>query len=305
VEQGTICIFEGSEKVKHILERYRAMVDDSLKRFVRGYKGIPAELKSGIMYALFPGGKRFRPLLFLSTIEALGGEAADFLPFACGIEMVHSFSLVHDDLPSMDNDYFRRGKPALHEYMGDGKALLVGDALLIMAFEVAMSLELYGDVDAELVIKASKELARASGASGMTGGQFLDVDVSKDGTDNELLLKWIHEHKTSALIRVSVLSAGIFLRRDDYLDRLASYGRSLGMLFQLVDDIMDVDSGEKSNYAELVGLEKALEEARRFKMMAEEELSFLGDKAGVLKYMVSYIFERGEQFVSLGKHKLA
>ncbi|MCD6419110.1 MAG: polyprenyl synthetase family protein, partial [Synergistetes bacterium] len=103
--------------MKQILDKYRTMVDETLRRFILEYRSIPGELRDGIMYAVFPGGKRFRPLLFLSTIEVLGGEASDFLPFACAIEMVHSFSLVHDDLPSMDNDYLRRGKPALHKYL--------------------------------------------------------------------------------------------------------------------------------------------------------------------------------------------
>ncbi|MCD6419296.1 MAG: polyprenyl synthetase family protein, partial [Synergistetes bacterium] len=228
----------------------------------------------------------------------------DFLPFACAIEMVHSFSLVHDDLPSMDNDYLRRGKPALHKYLNEAKALLVGDALLIMAFEMAMSLGLYGKVNTDAVVRASKELARALGAAGTTGGQFLDIDVSNDGTGNALLLKWIHERKTAALIRVSTTSAAIFLDKYEYLDSLAKYGESLGMLFQMVDDIMDVGTGEKANYAELVGIKEALQRTKELKQMADRELLFLGDRAEILRYLVSYIFKRGERFVSLRGYKV-
>ena len=290
--------------MKQILDKYRTMVDETLRRFILEYRSIPGELRDGIMYAVFPGGKRFRPLLFLSTIEVLGGEARDFLPFACAIEMVHSFSLVHDDLPSMDNDYLRRGKPALHKYLNEAKALLVGDALLIMAFEMAMSLGLYGKVNTDAVVRASKELARALGAAGTTGGQFLDIDVSNDGTGNALLLKWIHERKTAALIRVSTTSAAIFLDKYEYLDSLAKYGESLGMLFQMVDDIMDVGTGEKANYAELVGIKEALQRTKELKQMADRELLFLGDRAEILRYLVSYIFKRGERFVSLRGYKV-
>lgn len=221
-------------------------------------------LKKAMDYSLLAGGKRIRPVLTLATAEALGISEDKVLPFACALEMIHTYSLIHDDLPSMDNDELRRGKPTNHVVFGEAIAVLAGDALLNFAFETAIE----ADFDAEKKVEIIKAMAASSGVFGMIGGQVLDLE-GEERSLSERELTNMHRMKTGALIRAAVsmgcIAAG---ERKDYLD---SYADSLGLAFQLKDDILDITSSDeelgknvgsdeknqKTTFITLYGLEKA------------------------------------------------
>ncbi len=224
------------------------------------------ELKKAMDYSLLAGGKRIRPVLLMATVEALGGEEDKIIPFAAALEMIHTYSLIHDDLPSMDNDELRRGKPTNHVVFGEANAILAGDALLNFAFETALS----ADFPLEKKVEMVKELAASSGVFGMIGGQVLDLEGEKRSLSEEELTK-MHRLKTGALIKAAVSAGCIAMGYDK--DYLYDYADNLGLAFQLKDDILDITSSDeelgknvgsdeknkKTTFITLYGLEKAEE----------------------------------------------
>ncbi len=248
------------------------LIESALREYMKIEK-VPSLLKEAMDYALFPGGKRFRPLLVLSACEAVRGDLRQALPVACAIELIHNYSLVHDDLPCMDNDDYRRGKPSSHKRFGCAIALLAGDALLTYAFEL-LGRAFEGDVLRRLLL----EIACAAGPSGMVGGQVLDIT---EGSIEE-----IHVKKTMALIRASVRCGGIAGRASlNELQVLTEYGERLGLAFQIVDDILDFGKEERLTYPSVYGMERAREDANR---LIEEALLF-----------ASMFKERGEDLKEL------
>lgn len=256
-------------------------------------------------YSLLAGGKRLRPVLMMAACEAVGGRAEDVLVAASAIECIHSYSLVHDDLPAMDDDELRRGKPTNHVVYGEGIAILAGDGLLTEAFSLISKAYLKEGKE-EIGLKLIRELAEASGVLGMVGGQARDLLAEGRKIEKEEM-HYIHAKKTGALIRASVRMGAIAGGADEKaLEALTEYGEKIGLAFQITDDILDVigdtktlgkavgsdEKNEKSTYPSLYGLEKSKELAKTVCEEAKASLARLeGDKA-VLEYIVDYILKR-------------
>lgn len=237
-------------------------------------------------YAVLEGGKRFRPLLALSACEAVGGEPKRALLPACAIEMIHAYSLVHDDLPALDNDCLRRGKPTCHRKFGEALAILAGDALLTRAFQ------LLGEVKpAEKAVRLLGEVAEAAGTEGMIGGQVVDILVSKNGTHRPLdlsTLDTISRHKTGRLIEASAMvGAMIGTGSSSKLRRLRRFGQALGLAFQVVDDIMDGDG-----YLQLMNPDQAQQKARGLIQNAGEEAAAFGRRGNGLLELADLLLKK-------------
>jgi geranylgeranyl diphosphate synthase, type II len=215
----------------------RDRVNSRLEKYVEQAPGVPPRLREAMAYSLLAGGKRLRPILVLLSCEACGGDAESAMPAACAIEMIHTYSLIHDDLPAMDNDDLRRGRPTNHVVFGEGLAILAGDGLLTLAFEV-----LANDISpAATAAACCADLARAAGMAGMVGGQVADLEAESRTVSSLEELEGIHRRKTGALLASSLtLGARVAHANDEDLHRLASYGRALGLAFQITDDLLDV-----------------------------------------------------------------
>ena len=263
---------------------------DIIESYLREQLGTPpipalAPLWESLKYSLFSGGKRFRPLLSLLTATALGREVADVLPLAAAVELIHTYSLVHDDLPCMDNDDLRRGRPTSHKVYGEAGALLAGDALLTQAFAALARSE------SPNLGRVLSMLSAAAGASGMVGGQVLDVACTAPDTE---LLHEIHRRKTGALIASSVSGAAILAGASEKLtSELSAYGEALGFAFQLADDIQDhnPDKLEKVSFTTRLGLEETKSELQKASDRALRHLKAI-PKADGLRLMVELNLER-------------
>ncbi len=239
-------------KLADYLRRRQRWVEEALKRWVPGENEFPPPVHQAMRYSLFAGGKRIRPILVLAAAEAVGGSVRDVLPLACSFELIHTYSLIHDDLPSMDNDDMRRGKPTSHKVFGEALAILAGDALLTEAFHLATRPEVMKKVPARRRLQALWHLARAAGSLGMVGGQTMDI-LTQGQTVDAGTLEYIHSHKTGALISASVavgaIVGGATVRQ---LRRLQGYGEKLGLAFQITDDLLD-EVGEEAKLGKTVG----------------------------------------------------
>jgi geranylgeranyl diphosphate synthase type II len=257
-------------------------------------------------YSLFAGGKRIRPILHLAAAEAVGGDSDACLPFACALELIHTYSLIHDDLPAMDDDDLRRGKATNHVVFGEAMAILAGDALLTEAFRLLSSPSTLERLDPRALLRAIHELAHAAGSQGMVGGQALDI-LSENRPPEEEVLHFIHSHKTGALIRASVRTGAILARAsEDVLERLTRYGERLGLAFQIRDDLLNVEgdprklgksvgtdaSKGKMTYPALFGLERTRTRLGQLVEEALDALSPLDKKADPLRWIASYMIER-------------
>ncbi|MDY4975819.1 MAG: farnesyl diphosphate synthase [Clostridia bacterium] len=218
------------------MSNYRDRIEQALEHYLEE-RDCPQKTVYRAMHdAVSAGGKRLRPMLTLAACEACGGTVEQALPFACALEMIHTYSLIHDDLPCMDDDDFRRGKPTCHKVYGEAAAVLAGDGLLTLAFETAAK----ADLPPERIVKGIGTLARLAGADGMIGGQIVDME-SEEKEISQQLLVFLHQHKTGALLRASVLLGGIAAGADQKtLDQLEKYAGYLGLAFQIQDDILDV-----------------------------------------------------------------
>lgn len=263
-----------------------ALIEESLKALL-SERILPPEQNlqrfwECMNYSLLSGGKRFRPVLALVTARALDKPLEQAMPLALAVELVHTYSLIHDDLPVMDNDDLRRGKPTNHKVYGDAQALLAGDALLTMAFEVL------AESKSNYLRSAVRLLARAAGAIGMVGGQVLDIASQNP---DEALLKEIHERKTGALIRVSVEGAAALLGAlPEQIEELALYGDSLGLAFQLADDIQDFNPNnpEKINFASRLGVDETKRRLADASAAALRALANFDEAADGLRQMVAF-----------------
>jgi geranylgeranyl diphosphate synthase type II len=288
------------------LERYlderRRLVDRALARLFPPARG----LREAVRYSLLAGGKRIRPILTLAAGEVVGAPVRLVLPFACALELVHTYSLVHDDLPAMDDDDVRRGRPTSHKVYGEGTAILVGDALLTEAFGVMAGA---GGVPAARVLTAIAELAQAAGERGMVGGQARDL--AAEGTTATLAaVRRIHTLKTGALLRAAVrVGAIVGGARPVVLARLTAYGEALGLAFQIADDVLDalvdgVGDGRtdaalgKATYPGTLGMDGARRHARRARDAAVSAVAPLGRRAEVLAAIARHVVERAEARVA-------
>lgn len=266
----------------------------------------PIKIHESMRYSLLAGGKRVRPILCIAACELFGGPEDAAMPSACAMEMIHTMSLIHDDLPCMDNDDLRRGKPTNHKEFGEDTAVLAGDALLSLAFEHIVK-ETKG-VAADRILRVIGELGRTIGSKGMVGGQIVDLQSEGDMSVELEVLKYIHLHKTSILLECSVVSGAIVGgASDDDIETLRSYAQCIGLLFQVVDDILDVTKSseelgktagkdllsDKATYPKLMGLEKARVFAADLNRKAREELlKFDQAKAAPLLALADYIASR-------------
>lgn len=257
-----------------MLKSYAELVESPLQSILNDYEGVPDILKEAMSYSLNAGGKRIRPAIMLEFYRVLGGNISDILNFACAVEMIHTYSLIHDDLPCMDDDDMRRGKPSCHIAFGEANALLAGDALLTLAFETAADVS--SNIEPFRAVKAISALSNAAGMSGMIGGQVLDLDSEGKSITKEQL-DAIHKGKTAALIKAPAQIACIIAGADEiHTNAAVNYCEYVGRAFQIRDDILDVISSEevlgkpigsdsaqhKNTYVSFVGLENAQKETQ-------------------------------------------
>lgn len=265
----------------------------------------PEKIYEAMRYSLLAGGKRLRPILCLATCELAGGTIDMAMPTGCALEMIHTMSLIHDDLPAMDNDDYRRGKLTNHKIYGEDIAILAGDGLLAYAFEfLAIHTQ---NVPAERLLKVVARLGHAVAATGLVGGQVVDLE-SEGSTDINLeILDFIHLHKTGALLEASVLSGAELAEADaDLLARLSQYARNIGLAFQIIDDVLDVTStreqlgktagkdlaAQKATYPSLWGISESKQRANRLVDEAKAALSIYGDAAQPLTAIADFITSR-------------
>lgn len=285
------------------LAKGKAQVEEALDRFLP--VTYPERIYESMRYSLLAGGKRLRPILCLASCELAGGTWEMAMPTACAMEMVHTMSLIHDDLPAMDNDDYRRGKLTNHKVYGEDIAILAGDGLLAYAFELIA--EATHNVPPQLILQVVARLGRTVGAAGLVGGQV--VDLESEGKPDVTLdtLNFIHSHKTSALLEASVECGAILagVEKAD-LDRLSRYARNIGLAFQIIDDILDITASKevlgktagkdleagKATFPSLLGLEESRRQAQNLVEEAKAELSVFGTPALPLMAIADYITSR-------------
>ena len=262
------------------LEQLTRLIDQALERALPRASQVPQIIHEAMRYCVLSGGKRFRPLLCVGACEAVGAPARQALSVACAIELVHAYSLVHDDLPAMDNADERRGQLTCHRKFGEGNAILVGDALLTRAFELFSRA---GTPNALAIVRA---VSQACGTDGLIGGQVLDLQViSQPRAVTEQALRTIAERKTAALMTASVVSGALAGGASaSQLARLKRYGQAMGLAFQLVDDVHDQDG-----LAQAMGSEQAVNEARRLIARAVDGLAPFGARAAVLRQLAAWL----------------
>jgi geranylgeranyl diphosphate synthase, type II len=289
--------------LKRYLTAHQKEVERALDRFLPKASTKPVTIHKAMRYSLFAGGKRLRPVLCLAAAEACGGLTKSAVPLACAMECIHTYSLIHDDLPSMDNDDFRRGRATCHKVFGDGIAVLAGDALLTIAFEIAARAEGWPRYDLRAIFQ---EIAVAAGSRKLIAGQVADLE-GEGKPINRAQLRYIHENKTAALLTTSIrLGAMSANATPTELNAVSGFGYALGLAFQVIDDILDVTqtseklgksagkdaAAHKATYPSVLGLEKSRAEAGRLTRQAHAALKPLGKKAETLHALANYLLER-------------
>lgn len=284
------------------IEAYARLTNARLCELVAEKENYQKEIYEAMRYSLLAGGKRIRPVLALAICEMLGGKAETALDFACALECIHTYSLIHDDLPCMDNDDLRRGKPTCHKMFGEATALLAGDALLNRAFEIMSQTTAPSDMAVNII----KEVSYLSGTEGMIGGQVVDL-ASENKNITEEVLNYIHKHKTGALIIAAAKIGSICANaNEEDTEKIALYAKNLGLAFQIKDDILDFtgdekllgkptgsdDENNKNTFVTLMGLDAASELLLRTTRAAKAALSSFGDKNSFLISLADYLQER-------------
>ena len=314
----------GPEALGRYLEERRLLVDEALGQYLPQADDHPKEIHEALRYSVFAGGKRLRPILVLAAAEAAGGQLDHVLPAAAAIELIHTYSLVHDDLPAMDDDDFRRGRPTCHKVYGEAIAILVGDALLTQAFIL-----LSGDpplihtvlpalspsekvvrppekANAEARLRVINEIAQAAGSKGMVGGQVVDI-LQEDRETDLPTLQYLHTHKTGALIRACLRVGGILASAEqEQMEALTRYGERVGLAFQIVDDILDLEGSlealgkragsdlrkKKSTFPALLGIVESRQRAGRLIDEAKQALMVFGDRQAALGAIADFVVTR-------------
>lgn len=282
----------------------KIIVENTLKDICTSFISTPGVLRDAMEYMLFSNGKKIRPVLAIATCEAKGKPSDDLLPCFSALEMIHTYSLIHDDLPSVDNDDLRRGKPTCHKVFGDAIAILAGDALLTEAFRVLSDIRFTERVNPKIIKQIIFEIAQAAGAEGMVGGQVMDILYDgKEGSKN--ILNYIHLHKTGALIRAAVrigaIGGGAKTRELKHFTR---YGECIGLAFQIMDDILDAEGDEeivgkrlkkdtnKQTYIKHYGMLASKYKLEQLVDEAIKSIAFLGDSARFLREIAQFIGNR-------------
>lgn len=291
-----------TKKLNQFIDENVVLIDDMLAQILTE-NSTPQNLYSSMAYSVNGGGKRIRPLLVLATLKDLGAKSEDALKVACAVEFIHAYSLIHDDLPCMDDDDFRRGQPTNHKVYGEAMAVLAGDALQTLAFETLTNLS---NTSPQVSLELIRMLANASGSSGMVAGQVLDIEGEQaDLTLDEL--EEVHLNKTGALLSFCIEAGAVLGRVDDEKRQdLKMYAKNIGLAFQIQDDILDVTStteqlgksvgsdetSNKTTYPTLLGLDGANEKLAYHHQLARKSLSFLENDDSLLVHFANYIVER-------------
>ncbi len=289
-------------KFKEIWDKRAKLVEENLHSELHNTPNIDEKLLQAMEYSLIGGGKRLRPVLLMAAADAISNSGEKFLPIACAVEMIHTYSLIHDDLPAMDNDDYRRGKLTNHKVYGDAIAILAGDALLTLAFEVMTR----QDAPAQTLIKVIKEISTAAGIGGMVGGQA--VDIQSEGKKLNLRnLRRMHLAKTGALFGAAIRSGAILAgANNEKLDALTKYAENFGLAFQITDDILDATGNieslgkpvgsdvrnKKTTYVTLMAPEEARILAELTVETAVDNLKIFGDEADFLRELVEFLIKR-------------
>lgn len=279
------------------------LVEENLLVELKKTPMINEKIFEAMEYSLMSGGKRLRPILLMAAADSVGGDGEKFLPVACSIEMIHTYSLIHDDLPAMDNDDFRRGKLTSHKVFGEATAILAGDALLTLAFEVITRQE---NVEPKILLEVVREMSSAAGVGGMVGGQMIDLESEGKKIDLQTLKK-MHLGKTGALFEAAIRSGAILAGADEKkLSALTNYAENFGLAFQITDDILDVvgdeknlgksvgsdEKNHKSTYVTLTSLDEAKILAEKSVSDAVDSLKNFGDEANFLRELVKFLIDR-------------
>ena len=290
-------------EMKELWQSRRTLVERALQAELDRTDILDDKLRASMAYSLMAGGKRLRPILLMAAADAVGADGTKFITAACALEMIHTYSLIHDDLPAMDNDDYRRGKLTNHKAYDEGTAILAGDALLTLAFTVILRQQ---DVPAERLLRVVDEMSRAAGAEGMVGGQMLDLEAENRRISMEELRR-IHMGKTGALFRAALRSGAILAgASEQQLAALTAYADHFGLAFQITDDILDVvgtaedigkpvgsdEKNHKSTYVTLTSLDEARSLARQTVESAADALHIFGDEAAFLRELVLYLVRR-------------
>jgi geranylgeranyl diphosphate synthase type II len=283
----------------------RAAIDRALDRYIDAQPGHNHTVWRAMRYGLFPGGKRIRPILTLAAGELFGGKQEDVLPFACAVEMIHAYSLIHDDLPALDDDDLRRGAPAAHKVFGEGMALLAGDGLLTEAFCLLSAPEVRKSLGANLLAELIHEIGCAVGVAGLVGGQAADLEAEEHEVDLAAV-EYVHVRKTGALIHASVrVGARVAGAQDAELRQISRYGEYLGLAFQIADDVVDhqgdapeprAESGRKerrkATYPSIVGVAQAKQRLAELLQQAVKQLNSFGTGAEPLRAIAAQVVGR-------------
>jgi geranylgeranyl diphosphate synthase, type II len=291
---------------RYLLTR-RTIIDRALNRYLKTQNGQSQTIRQAMRYGLFPGGKRIRPILTLAAGELFGAKHKNLLPFACAIEMIHAYSLIHDDLPALDDDDFRRGEPTAHKVFGEGMALLAGDGLLTEAFHLMSAPMVTRSLPAASALTLIHEIARAGGVVGLVGGQAFDLEAENNREVDLAAVEYIHVRKTGALILASVrVGAQAAGARAGALRRVSRYGQFLGLAFQIADDLLDMqgqpegseasESGrrekKKATYPSVAGWAQARERLEELLQQALQQLEGFGGEAEALRAIAGYVVGR-------------
>ncbi|HWQ69691.1 MAG TPA: farnesyl diphosphate synthase [Patescibacteria group bacterium] len=295
-----------SDELERYLEERRVFVDEALDRYLPGAGDNPKEIHEAVRYSVFAGGKRLRPILILAAAEAAGGQVEQALGAAAAIEFIHTYSLIHDDLPAMDDDDYRRGRLTCHKVYGEAMAILAGDALLTQAFILLSAEPVSVDIDPEARLKVIQEIAQAAGSKGMVGGQVVDM-LYEDREVDLPTLTYLHEHKTGALIRGCLRVGGILASAGpEQMEALTRYGERIGLAFQVVDDILDLEGSlealgkqagsdlrkKKATFPALLGIEESRRWAHRLVSEAKQSLVIFGERGVALGAIADFVVMR-------------
>jgi geranylgeranyl diphosphate synthase type II len=282
------------------------LINTAMHNYLPEKEGLQDIVFDAMRYSVFAGGKRLRPILMMAACEFAGGSMEEVLPFACAIEMIHTYSLIHDDLPAMDNDDYRRGKLTNHKIYGEGIAILAGDGLLNYAFELMIHSALENHKDLEQKMTAIQEIVSASGIYGMIGGQVVDL-ISENKQIDSPTLSFIHKHKTASLIIASVRSGAILGGATEAeLEALTEYAENIGFAFQIKDDILDLTGDEqklgkriggdienqKSTYPSIHGLDAAVRKIEEMHKASLKSIKHFGEKANFFADLADYLMKR-------------
>ena len=288
------------------LSQGREFIDAAIYDYLPEETSYPESIHKSMLYSVLAGGKRLRPVLVIAAVEAVGGNREDILPFAVAVEYIHTYTLIHDDLPALDNDDLRRGKPTNHKVFGEAIAILAGDALLTQAFYLMTHSGLMGAIPPEKLLQAAHDMAGAIGTSGMIGGQVVDIESEGKPIDEETL-EYIHVHKTGCLIKACIRAGAILSQAEvDQFEALSNYGEQIGLAFQIVDDILDItadqsllgkDIGsdaekEKATYPALYGLDESKKKAEKLVEEGIACLEVFGAKAEPLREIGRFFLQR-------------